>query len=156
MAERISIGIDVGTSGVKVLVAESNEENRIKPKILGAGYSESRGLRHGYITDLPEAIKSVKHAVSAAEKSSGYKISKAYLSVGGMGLGSAVYGSSMSLGGKDSEIGDSDIKKLLEIAREKGVVFAIKVAKSMNDPFLLDTLHDALAKEGYYKDFVKK
>jgi len=51
---------------------------------------------------------------------------------------------------------DDKLKKLLEIAREKGVVFAVKVAKSMNDPFILDTLHDALAREGLYKDFIKK
>ncbi len=50
---------------------------------------------------------------------------------------------------------DDKLKKLLEIAREKGVVFAIKVAKSMNDPFILDTLHDALSQEGFYKDFTK-
>jgi len=50
---------------------------------------------------------------------------------------------------------DDKLKKLLEVAREKGVVFAIKVAKSMNDPFILDTLHDALAREGFYKDFTK-
>jgi len=48
---------------------------------------------------------------------------------------------------------DDKLKKLLEIAKEKGVVFAIQVAKKMNEPFILDTLHDALAREGYYKDF---
>lgn len=51
---------------------------------------------------------------------------------------------------------DEKLKHLLEIAREKGVVFAIKVAKSMNEPYLLDTFHDLLAKEGLYKDFTKK
>ena len=51
---------------------------------------------------------------------------------------------------------DDKLEKLMAIAREKGVIFAVKVAKSMNDPFILDTLHDALAKEGLYKDFVKK
>lgn len=50
---------------------------------------------------------------------------------------------------------DEKLKNLLQIAREKGVIFAVKVAKSMNDPFLLDTLHDILSKEGYYKNFGK-
>ncbi len=50
---------------------------------------------------------------------------------------------------------DEKLKHLLEIAREKGIVYAIKVAKSMNDPFLLDTLHDILAKEGFYKKIGK-
>lgn len=47
------------------------------------------------------------------------------------------------------------IEHLLEIARKKGVVFAIQVARKMNEPYLLDILHDTLAQEGYYKDFTK-
>jgi len=43
------------------------------------------------------------------------------------------------------------IEHLLTIVREKGVVYAIQVAKRMNEPFLLDILHDTLAQEGYYK-----
>jgi len=50
---------------------------------------------------------------------------------------------------------DDKLKNLMSLAREKGIVFAIKVAKSMNDPFVLDTLHDALVREGFYKDFTK-
>ena len=55
-----------------------------------------------------------------------------------------------------SFLADGDkLKNLLNIAKEKGIVFAINVAKKMNDPFLLDAFHDILAKEGYYKKFVK-
>lgn len=47
------------------------------------------------------------------------------------------------------------INKLLQTAKSKGVVFAVNVAKKMNDHYVLDTFHDVLAKEGYYKKFVK-
>jgi DNA-binding transcriptional regulator GbsR (MarR family) len=50
---------------------------------------------------------------------------------------------------------DKKLEELVKIAREQGVIAAVKMAKSMNDPFLLDTLHDILSKEGYYKNFVK-
>lgn len=117
MAERISIGIDVGTNTVKVIVTESSsQEHKTKPKIVGIGYAESKGLRHGYIVNAEEALKSIKHAISAAEKSSGYKITKAYLAVGGIGLSSAVFGGSVSLADKDSEVTDADIKRVLEHA----------------------------------------
>jgi hypothetical protein len=45
------------------------------------------------------------------------------------------------------------IKRLLEIAQEKGVSFAVEVAKDTKDPFILDIFHDILAKEGLYKKF---
>ena len=47
------------------------------------------------------------------------------------------------------------IEHLLEIAKKKGLVFAVQVARRMNEPYLLDILHDTLAREGYYKDFTK-
>jgi len=51
--------------------------------------------------------------------------------------------------------GQDKIEHLLAIAREKGLVFAIKTAKEMKDPYILDILHDVLAREGYYKRFIK-
>ncbi|MCX6724036.1 MAG: hypothetical protein NT155_02550 [Candidatus Staskawiczbacteria bacterium] len=48
-------------------------------------------------------------------------------------------------------LGEKDkIEHLLQMAREKGVVFAIQVARKMNEPYLLDILHDTLAREGFY------
>ncbi len=47
------------------------------------------------------------------------------------------------------------LKNLLELAKSKGVVFAVKVAQKMNDPYVLDLLHDKLAENGYYKEFLK-
>ena len=47
------------------------------------------------------------------------------------------------------------IEHLLKMVREKGVVFAVEVARKMNEPYLLDTLHDVLAREGFYLKFSK-
>lgn len=50
---------------------------------------------------------------------------------------------------------EEKMKSLLKAAKEKGVVYAVALAKKMNDPYILDMLHDTLAKEGHYKDFLK-
>lgn len=50
---------------------------------------------------------------------------------------------------------EKKIKNLLQLAQKKGVVFAVHVAKKMNNPYILDVFHDMLAKEGYYKKFTK-
>lgn len=53
-------------------------------------------------------------------------------------------------------LGEKDkLEHLLKLAKEKGVAFAVKVARDMKDPYLLDVFHDILAKEGYYKDFAR-
>lgn len=57
---------------------------------------------------------------------------------------------------KISLLGQEDkVEHLLQIAKEKGIMFALKVAKDMNDPYILDIFHDTLVREGYYKKFVK-
>jgi len=43
------------------------------------------------------------------------------------------------------------IEHLLKVVHEKGVLEAVRLAKESNDPYLLDILHDILAREGYYK-----
>ena len=48
------------------------------------------------------------------------------------------------------------LEHLLAIAEERGLVFAIDVAKNMNDPYVLDILHDILIREGLYKKFLKQ
>ncbi len=60
MAQKISVGIDIGTHHIKVVVAENvkAEDGTYAPRILGTGSAESKGLRHGYITNLREGNKS--------------------------------------------------------------------------------------------------
>lgn len=47
------------------------------------------------------------------------------------------------------------INRLLNIAKTKGVAYAVAVAKKMNDPYLVDILHDILAHKGFYNKFQK-
>ena len=60
---------------------------------------------------------------------------------------------------KAKKIGSLSINEmmehLVEMAEKRGLKFAISVARKMNDPFILDTFHDLLAREGYYKKFAK-
>ncbi len=116
MSQRIAVGIDIGSHTIKVLVAEAETpEERIKPRVIGLGYAEARGMRHGYVANVEEASNALKEALAQAEKSSGYKINKAYLAVGGIGLSSGSFSGSINLGEKDIEITSSDILKLTDL-----------------------------------------
>ena len=117
MARNITVGIDVGTYQIKVVVAEVDKSaERSEPTIIGSGFAESRGLRHGYIINVNEAEKSIRQAVAQAEKMSGVKIRKAYLGVGGIGLSSVVSQASTIISRADLEITELDMKKVLDTA----------------------------------------
>jgi len=118
MSRNIAIGIDIGTYQIKVVVAEQlRESDRLNPRILGTGFTESKGLRHGYIINSDEVSRGLKIALAQAQKTSGIEIKRAYVSVGGIGLsGILSTGSSMTSRG-DSEINELDAEKALEAAR---------------------------------------
>lgn len=88
MAHSFVTGIDVGTYHVKVVIAREPEVNDGKslPQIVGTGYAESRGLRNGYIINESDVVRSVRNAITQAEKASGVKVRQAYISMGGIGL----------------------------------------------------------------------
>ncbi len=60
--------------------------------------------------------------------------------------------SAQSLAGSEEQV---KLAQLLKLAKEKGVIFAVKTAQKLNDPYLLDMLHDKLAESGHYKEFLK-
>lgn len=118
MSRHVATGIDIGTCQIKVIVAESASQNeRQFPRIAGTGIAESRGLRHGYIVNKSEVAKSIHEAVHAAEKASGQKIKKAFISVGGISLAGTLSSGAVMISRGDQEISELDIEKVMEISR---------------------------------------
>lgn len=117
MARQIVVGIDIGTFEVKVIVAEGAEQNgHFVPHIIGIGSAESKGVERGYITSIEEATSSVRLAVSKAEKMSGQRVKRAYVSFAGIGLGSLTTTSSVAISRADMEITERDLTLVLEAA----------------------------------------
>ena len=117
MARQIVVGIDIGTSQIKVVIAEGFlEHGHTVPRIIGTGSNESRGLFRGYIANAAEASRSIEVAVERAEKIAGIKVRRAYVSFGGGGLSSVVASGSVVISRADLEITERDISLALEAA----------------------------------------
>jgi cell division protein FtsA len=114
---KITVGIDIGTYQVKVVVAEQIPGSDL-PRIIGAGSAESKGLRHGYIINSTDVIKSVQVAVAGAEKASGIRIQRAFISIGGIGLSSVVSSAHTVVSRADQLITETDAENALRSAEE--------------------------------------
>src|SRR3989344_1728160 len=131
MARPIIVGIDIGTSLTKVIIAEELvEHGHLVPKIIGTGSNETKGVIRGYIADSDEAAKSIEVAVRRAEKMAGLKVKRAYVSFGGIGLGSVTASGSVVISRADREITDRDISLALEAA-EAAIPPAISINKKI-------------------------
>lgn len=117
-SRKIAVGIDIGTYLVKVVVTEAHKDGSGElPKIIGVGVAESKGLRHGYIIHSHDAVRSIRKAISEAEKSSGIKIKEAFLAIGGVGLSGYISHGSNITGRADMEISKIDIANAIEVSR---------------------------------------
>jgi cell division protein FtsA len=117
MSKNIAVGLDIGTYHVKVVIAESSATSYGMPNVLGVGFAESKGLRHGYIISQTDAIKSIRKAIRQAERTAGIKVKKVFISVGGIGLSSHAATGSVMISRADNEITDLDVEKVLEEAQ---------------------------------------
>lgn len=120
MAKNIAVGIDIGTYQIKIVVVENvREDGRDNFKIIGTGFAESKGLRHGYIINSGDTKRSLAIAIAEAEKTANIKIKRAFLSIGGIGVGSVISHGSIIIPRADSEITDIDIKNVLSVAESE-------------------------------------
>jgi len=118
MTKQVAVGIDIGTYHVKVVVAETSPISHSMPNVLGVGYAESKGLRHGYIINQHDAIRSIRKAIRQAERAAKMRIKKVFLSVGGIGLSSHLATGQVMISRADNEITDLDVDKALELAQQ--------------------------------------
>ncbi len=146
MMRNIAVGIDIGTYQIKVVVSElvknsGSENGKTITKILGTGMAESKGLRHGYIINGSDVTQSIETAVQMAEKSTGIKIHKAYVSIGGIGLSGVNSTASTVVSRADLQVTELDMMKVTEIC-EKNIPPALiqnqKILHSIPISFKID------------------
>lgn len=113
MDERILVGIDVGTTKICSLVAR--EESPEKLCILGVGIEPSHGVRKGVVVDLDAAEKSITKSIDKAERSSGFEITSAIVSLAGSSVVSL--NNSGAVGVTHNQVDREDIFRAVESAR---------------------------------------
>src|SRR5258707_14739069 len=74
------VGIDVGTTKICTLVGEVRTEDVF---VVGVGVEPSRGMKKGVVNDVGALTAAISSSVHKAERSSGYEINRAFVSVAG-------------------------------------------------------------------------
>ena len=59
-------GLDIGTSSIKVLVAEHRDG---EVNVIGVSNAKSKGVKDGIIVDIEAAASAIKSAITQAEES---------------------------------------------------------------------------------------
>ena len=130
-------GIDVGTHTTRVVVVGTNKDDG-STYTIAVGQSSTQGMRLGYITNTEHAAKSIKEAVAQAEKILGSKIKRAYVSIGGISLGSVIGTGTVIISRADQEVTHLDISKALADSEEELEIINKKIIHIIPIGYKLD------------------
>lgn len=112
--EQTVVGIDVGSSKICTLVGELRDDRGLR--IIGVGIVPSRGLRKGAVVNLAEATAAITASVQEAERSSGYRIERAYVSISGPHIASLNSRGVIAVPRREGGITVEDVDRALDAA----------------------------------------
>lgn len=112
--ERTIVGIDVGSSKVCTLVGEVGNEGAVR--VIGVGVAPSRGLRQGVVVNVTDATAAIAASVEKAERTSGYAIERAYVSLSGTHVSSLNSRGVVGVFHREQGITVEDVERALDAA----------------------------------------
>ena len=125
MEDRTLVGIDIGTTKICTLVAKVEEDNELR--IIGVGIEPSRGMKRGVMVDLEGATTAIARSVEKAQRSSGYEIRSAWVSLAGSHVS--------SINSKGTAGVSGGIVRQVEVSR------ALEAAQSVAIPHNREVIH---------------
>ena len=112
MNKNYSVGLDIGTTKIVVMVGEKNQFNKVK--ILGVGKSQSLGVHRGVVNNITQTIQSIKIAVDEAQSKSGVDVKKVAVGIAGQHIRSLQHSDYITRENPDEVINENDIDKLID------------------------------------------
>ncbi len=117
MEEQTIVGIDIGTTKICTLVARVEEDKQLR--IMGVGIEPSRGMKRGVMVDLEHATTAIARSVEKAQRSSGYEIRSAWVSLAGSHVSSI--NSKGTAGVTGGVVRQADVNRALEAAQSVAI-----------------------------------
>jgi cell division protein FtsA len=128
-------GIDVGTTKVCSVIAEADNGHL---KVLGAGWSNARGLKKGVVINLSETTRSVKDSLEKAEAEAQSVVESSYVSVGGGYLRSQNTSGHTDVRGKNGQVTAEDIGRAVAEAQSYELPEDYQILHALTQNFSLD------------------
>ncbi|MCS6883804.1 MAG: cell division protein FtsA [Acidobacteriota bacterium] len=129
------VGLDVGTTRVRVVIAEVNGGNI---EVVGVGTANSKGLRKGVVVNIDSAVESIKRALEAAEQMSGTTVEQAYVGLGGAHIRSYNSKGVVAISRKNREITVEDIRRVVDQASAVSVPSDREIVDVVPQEFTVD------------------
>lgn len=128
-------GLDIGTSSIKVLVAElvDGEVN-----VIGVSNAKSKGVKDGIIVDIEAAATAIKSAISQAEEKAGISIKSVNVGLPANLLQVEPTQGMIPVTSDTKEITDQDVENVVKSALTKSMTPDREVITFVPEEFVVD------------------
>ncbi|HPU01350.1 MAG: cell division protein FtsA [Firmicutes bacterium] len=130
------VGIDVGTTQVRVIVGEPRPDGTIS--IIGLGLSPSQGMKKGVIVDLELTVEAIAFAAAEAERMCGMKIDSACVGLPALNTELIHNRGVVAVQSEDREIRPEDIERVLQAARVIALPLDREIVAVIPREFIVD------------------
>ncbi|MDO4670269.1 MAG: cell division protein FtsA [Aerococcus sp.] len=129
------VGLDIGTTSVKVVVAEY--ANR-RLNVIGMGIERSKGLSRGVITDIDQTVESIKSAVQQAEQKANVKIDNVVVGVPSNQISIEPCYGMVAVSSDNREVTDKDVHNVLSAAKVRAIPPEREIISVIPEEFVVD------------------
>lgn len=131
--ENLIVGLDVGTSKVCAIVAETSPEGL---EIVGLGSVPSNGLRKGVVVNLDAAVESIRRAIEEAELMADHQINSVYVGIAGGHIKGINSQGIVAI--KNREVTEPDIRRVVDQAKAINIPMDQEVIHILPQDFVID------------------
>jgi cell division protein FtsA len=135
--ESYIVGLDIGTSAVRVVQAKSDPQTG-SFSVIGASSVPASGLRKGVIVDIEEAVSSISSALEKVERMTGVPVTSANVSVSGNHISSVSSHGVIAVSRADGEITENDIVRCIDASQAISIPQNKEVLHVFPKTFTLD------------------
>jgi len=120
-SDRLVAGLDIGSAKTTAIIAEVVDHQSKRPgiKVLGVGQARTTGMRRGIVSDIEETTRSIKKALSDAERMAGATITEVYAGIAGEHVQAMTSKGIVAV--SNDEIAKSDVDRANEVARAQAI-----------------------------------
>ena len=135
-ATRTYVGLDIGTTKISCIIAETKSPGELN--IVGVGNAPSEGLRRGVVVDLEKTVASIQRAVDEAERMAGVPVKGVYAGIAGDHIRSINSRGVIAVSRKDNEIGAADVDRVVEAAKAIAIPMDREIIHVIPQEFIVD------------------
>ncbi len=132
----ILVGLDLGSSRIKVVVADTSGGEL--PEVLGRGEADSLGIEAGVIVNMERAALSIREAVEAAEESADVDIGRVLVTLDGEHIKGIDSRGVIAVSRSGGEVAKADVNAVLDAAKTLALPVGRTILDAKAQEFFVD------------------